>query len=77
MTNILVQDWKQAYGWLSMWFSAIVIAWATLPDQYQEAVLKMFGISNDALIGIMGLAIMIGRLINQGPQPVPSNAPDK
>lgn len=77
MTNILVQDWKQAYGWLSMWFSAVVIAWATLPDQYQAAVLKLLGISDDALIGIAGLAIMIGRLINQGPKPVTPDAQDQ
>lgn len=74
---ILIQDWKQSWSFFSMWGAAAVVAWANLPEAYQVAVLDLLGISSDRLLGIMGLAIMIGRILHQGTTPGVVDAPNK
>ena len=64
---VLVRDWKGAWKWLSMWFAAVLVVWATLPIDTQAAILALFGLSQSTLTALMGLAIMVGRLIKQGP----------
>ena len=62
---VLVQDWKSAWRWLSMWFATVLVVWSALPFDTQSAILAMFGISQSTLTAIMGLAIMVGRLVKQ------------
>ena len=73
----LIQDWREAWKFFSMWGAAVVVAWASLPEAYQVAVLDLLGISSDRLLGLMGVAIMIGRILHQGPTPGAVDAPNK
>ena len=50
-----------------MWFAAVLVVWATLPIDTQAAILALFGLSQSTLTALMGLAIMVGRLVKQGP----------
>ena len=63
---VLVRDWREAWKWLSMWFAAVLVVWATLPFDTQTAILSLFGVSQSTLTALMGLVIMAGRLIKQG-----------
>lgn len=75
--KVLIADWREAWKFFSMWGAAAVVAWASLPEAYQIAVLELLGISSDRLLGIMGLAIMIGRILHQGTTPGVVDAPNK
>ena len=64
--NFVVSDWKDAWKWLSVQFSALMIIWASLPLETQTGILALFGLNQSHLMGIMGLAIIVGRLVKQG-----------
>ena len=64
---VLVRDWKEAWKWLSMWFAAVLVVWATLPIDTQTPTLALSGLTHSTPTALMGLAIMVGRLVKQGP----------
>lgn len=66
MNQFLVPDWKDAWKWLSVQFSTLMIIWANLPAETQAGILSLFGLNQSKLIGLMGVAIIIGRMIAQG-----------
>lgn len=75
MKQIIVQDWRDAWKWLSVQFSLAMVAWASLPAETQAAMLALVGLDQGKLVGLMGVAIILGRLIDQQrKQPAPAPA---
>lgn len=65
LASILVEDWRQCWRWLSVQFSLAMVAWASLPAETQAAMLALVGLDQGKLVGLMGVAIILGRLIDQ------------
>lgn len=72
MSKFLVEDWRDAWKWLSVQFSTFLIIWAALPADMQNAILGLFGLDQSKLMGLMGVAIIVGRLIQQQQAKVPA-----
>jgi hypothetical protein len=65
LDKILVSDWRQAWKWLSVQISALLVVWASIPADQQAAILALVGLDQSKLVGLMGVAIIIGRLVAQ------------
>ena len=65
MSKFLVEDWRDAWKWLSVQISSLLIVWASIPIEQQNAVLNLLGLDQSKLMGIVGVAIILGRLIQQ------------
>ena len=72
MKNILIADWRESWKWLSVQISTLLIIWASLPEAQQSAILSLVGLDQNKLVGLMGVAIIIGRLVAQNRQPAPA-----
>jgi hypothetical protein len=72
MSKFLVEDWRDAWKWLSVQFSTFLIIWASIPEKQQDAVLGLLGLDQNKLMGLMGVAIIVGRLIQQQQAKVPA-----
>lgn len=71
MSKFLVEDWKDAWKWLSVQISSLLIVWASIPIEQQNAVLNLLGLDQNKLMGIVGVAIILGRLIQQQQARIP------
>ena len=65
----LVEDWTQAYKWLSMQFGTLLLIWSQLPEKDQAAVLAFLGLDQQKLMGALVLAMLVGRMIAQRRSP--------
>lgn len=65
----LVEDWTQAYKWLSMQFGTLLLIWSQLPEKDQAAVLAFLGLDQQKLMGALVLAMLVGRMIAQHRSP--------
>jgi len=70
MGNMLIEDWKSAYKWLSVQMAALLGVFTVLYDQLTmlQAVLTpqvFHGIQVAAVVGVVA-----GRVINQAPKAV-------
>lgn len=65
----LVEDWTQAYRWLSVQFGTLLLVWSQLPEQQQAAVLAFLGLDQQKLMGALVLAMLVGRMIAQHRSP--------
>lgn len=65
----LVEDWTQAYKWLSMQLGTLLLIWSQLPEQQQAAVLAFLGLDQQKLMGALVLAMLVGRMIAQRRSP--------
>lgn len=72
MKNVLIADWRESWKWLSVQISTLLIIWASLPEAQQSAILGLVGLDQNKLVGLMGVAIIIGRLVAQNRQPAPA-----
>jgi len=71
MSKFFVEDWRDAWKWLSVQISSLLIVWASIPIEQQNAVLSLLGLDQSKLMGIVGVAIILGRLIQQQQARVP------
>jgi hypothetical protein len=71
MSKFLVEDWRDAWKWLSVQISSLLIVWASIPIEQQNAVLSLLGLDQSKLMGIVGVAIILGRLIQQQQARIP------
>ena len=65
MKKILIPEWKRAWRMLSVQIGALAVLWVALPATTQAAVLDLLGIDAKSLPGIVGVAVILGRLIAQ------------
>lgn len=63
--KILIPEWKRAWRMLSVQVGALAVLWVALPATTQAAVLDLLGIDAKSLPGIVGVAVILGRLIAQ------------
>ena len=63
--KILIPEWKRAWRMLSVQIGALAVLWVALPATTQAAVLDLLGIDAKSLPGIVGVAVILGRLIAQ------------
>jgi hypothetical protein len=61
----LVPEWRKAWRMLSVQIGALAVLWVALPAQTQAAVLDLLGIDAQHLPGLVGVAVILGRLIAQ------------
>lgn len=61
----LITDWRRAWRLLTVQIGAIAVLWVALPADTQAAVLGLLGIEERHLPGLIGLAVIAGRLIAQ------------
>jgi hypothetical protein len=61
----LIPQWRRAWRMLSVQAGALAVLWVALPADTQAAVLDLLGIDARHLPGIVGLAVIVGRLIAQ------------
>lgn len=63
--KIFIPEWKRAWRMLSVQVGALAVLWVALPATTQAAVLDLLGIDAKSLPGIVGVAVILGRLIAQ------------
>ena len=61
----IIPEWKRAWRMLSVQIGALAVLWVALPATTQAAVLDLLGIDAKSLPGIVGVAVILGRLIAQ------------
>ena len=61
----LIPEWRRAWRMLSVQVGALAVLWVALPATTQAAVLDLLGIDAKSLPGIVGVAVILGRLIAQ------------
>jgi hypothetical protein len=61
----LIPEWRKAWRMLSVQIGALAVLWVALPATTQAAVLDLLGIDAQHLPGLVGLAVILGRLIAQ------------
>ena len=61
----LIPEWRQAWRMLSVQVGALAVLWVALPADTQAAVLGLIGIDQKHMPGLVGLAVILGRLIAQ------------
>lgn len=72
ITSFLVEDWKNAWKWMSMQFATLLLIWTTLDTDTQASLVSAaasvlgFNISVPAVLGVM---IIAGRLVAQKSKP--------
>jgi len=61
----LVDNWKQAPKWASMWATLLLGAWLSVPDEQKTALLEAFGIAPAWVTRALLVSIVVGRLWKQ------------
>jgi hypothetical protein len=61
----LIPEWRRAWRMLSVQVGALAVLWVALPAETQAAVLRLLGIDAQHLPGLVGVAVILGRLIAQ------------
>lgn len=71
--TILIPNWRAAWRMASVQIAALAVLFAALPVDQQHAILALLGISPERIPGLVGLAVIVARLLNQ---PAVAAAPD-
>lgn len=66
LESLLVENWKSAHKWLSVWITAGLIALSTA-DQYMPAIQQYLPAG---WVKYFGIAIIVARLIRQSKKAV-------
>ena len=61
----LIPNWRSAWRMASVQISLLAVLFAALPEDQQAAILALLGVSPERIPGVLGLAIIAARLINQ------------
>ena len=61
----LIPEWKQAWRLLSVQIAGAAVLFAALPADTQASILDLVGLDPRHLPGVLGLAVIAGRLIAQ------------
>lgn len=69
MSLKLIDEWRDAWKWLSVHASLLVVAWGLTPPDQQAVLLKMVGINPDLtsyVPALLGFIVIYARLVRQG-----------
>jgi hypothetical protein len=61
----LIPNWRSAGRMLSVQIAALAVLFAALPPDQQAAILSLLGLAPERIPGVLGLAIILARLIDQ------------
>jgi|DEB19_MinimDraft_2_1074335.scaffolds.fasta_scaffold06097_3 hypothetical protein len=61
----LIPNWRRAGRMLSVQIAALAVLFAALPVDQQTAILALLGLAPERIPGVLGLAIIVARLIDQ------------
>lgn len=61
----LIPNWRSAGRMLSVQIAALAVLFAALPVDQQTAILALLGLAPERIPGVLGLAIIVARLIDQ------------
>ena len=62
---ILIPEWRRAWRMLSVQVAGLAVVWGTLPADQQAAILALVGVGHERIPALLGLAVIVGRLIDQ------------
>ena len=62
---ILIPEWRRAWRMLSVQVAGLAVVWGTLPADQQAAILALVGVGPERIPALLGLAVIVGRLIDQ------------
>lgn len=78
LDKLLVDDWPRALKWLSVQFSLLLVAFPTLPQEWQAAIILAvvtpLGLSAAQLPMLLGAVYLVIRLVRQS-RPATDNEP--
>lgn len=72
--TILIPNWRAAWRMASVQIAALAVLFAALPVDQQHAILALLGIGPERIPGLVGLAVIVARLVDQ-PKIDPANNP--
>ena len=61
----LIPNWRQAWRMLSVQIAALAVLFAALPADQQAAILALLGLAPERIPGVLGLAVILARVIDQ------------
>lgn len=61
-----VDNWRNAGKMLSVQVAGAAVLFGALPADQQSAVLALLGVGVERIPAIVGIAVILGRLIDQG-----------
>lgn len=62
----LIPNWRNAGKMLSVQVAGAAVLFGSLPVDQQSAVLAWLGVGGERIPAVMGIAVIVGRLIDQG-----------
>ena len=64
----LIDNWRQAWRYITVQLGALMVAWGVLPAEQQAAVLALVGLPAERITAVMGLLVIAGRIVSQTPK---------
>lgn len=61
----LIPNWRSAGRMLSVQIAAVAVMFSALQPDQQAAILSLLGLAPERIPGVLGLAIIMARLIDQ------------
>ena len=61
----LIPNWRSAWRMASVQVSALAVLFAALPADQQAAILALLGVDAARIPGLLGLAVILARVIDQ------------
>jgi hypothetical protein len=61
----IIPNWRSAGRMLSVQIAAAAVLFGALPPDQQSAILALLGMAPERIPGVLGLAIIMARLIDQ------------
>jgi len=61
----IIHEWRRAWRMLTVQIGASAIAWVALPAEAQTTLLRLAGLSEDQLPGVLGALVILARMIAQ------------
>ena len=61
----LVDNWKDSSSWLTVRLGAACALWGQLPAESQAAALNFIGLSQERLLQVVGIAVIVFRIYKQ------------
>ena len=61
----LIPNWRSAWRMASVQISLLAVLFAALPADQQAAILALLGLAPERIPGVLGLAVILARVIDQ------------
>lgn len=61
----LIPEWRRAWRMLTVQIGALAVVWVALPAETQASLLRLAGLSEDQLPGLVGVLVILARLVSQ------------